>query len=117
LRAVKALDFLATLTHLPDGLVEIPAQITDFILLVGELDSHVHVAITELGYFLLHFNQGPTDEDGPYNQNHRAYGHRDDRCHHDDNLRSLGVQREGYPHHGDQAGQQYSRHGQQELQA
>src|SRR5215467_11248460 len=53
LSAVKALDFLAALAKLNDHLVEVTAEVSDFIVAVGEADGYGEVTSAEFGDLLL----------------------------------------------------------------
>ena len=53
---------LAPLPHLADHLIEVAAQIADFIITAGEADSHIQIACADLRDLLLQLDQRPLHE-------------------------------------------------------
>ena len=74
LGAVQAFDLEAAFAHLPHHLIEVAAQVADFVIAMGETHGNVEIAATQLRDFLLQFHHGPLHGVSEHDQQRAADG-------------------------------------------
>ncbi len=72
LGAMQALNLLTTLAQLLHHVVEVAAEVSDFVVALGEADCDVQVAFTHQCHLLLQFDHGPLDQIGKHEHGHGA---------------------------------------------
>ena len=76
LRVMQALDFFAALPQLFHHVVEVAAEISDFVVAPGEADGDVQIAFTHQPDLLLQFDHGPLNQIGKSDDGNGADDHR-----------------------------------------
>jgi len=64
LGAMQAFDLLAALAQLLHHVIEVAAEVADFVVALGEADRDVQVALAHLLNFFLQFDHGPLNQVG-----------------------------------------------------
>ena len=76
LRLVQSVDLFAAGLQLRHHVVEVAAQIADFVIAIGKADSHVHVAQLDARNLLLQLDHGAAH----LHRQHHDHGYANDEC-------------------------------------
>src|SRR5581483_5333431 len=103
LRAVQAIDFLAVFAKLRHHAIKIAAQISDFVLALGEANADFQVAVSEFRDLLLEFNERTLNGVGEDENQRGADGNGARACNHQHHV-TLGI----LPGHGGEGEQHHA---------
>ena len=81
LGAMQALNLFAALAQLLHHVIEVAAEIADFVVALGEADRDVQIAFPDELHFLLEFDHGPLNQVGKYEHGDGADRHRSRASH------------------------------------
>jgi hypothetical protein len=114
--AMQALNFLAALAQLLHHVIEVAAEVSDFVVAPGEADRDIQVAFTDQRDFLLQFDHGPLNEIGERADGHSTDGDRSRSGDHQHRMAYRVPQRYGRNNEQQQPRQQYQYYRQECLE-